>query len=763
MFLKWLPWRFLASRLAKAHGLLDPASLMARIERLAQPSEIAAPMELIRAGAVMHARGLINTKVIQQNLDWVWPYWVQRQFDPADESFLPRAFSLTHLNLTHRNWTAVGLPGCRAYPLVDPRGLLTPWFDGWSIDAWIVADGDERQADSLLPSRSRVAEQWLVLDDNALAVRTDVSQGARRLQTRVWVEPDGERPVCRLRVEAWADEPAWLAVALRPFNPEGVSFIHAIGYDEQAQAWEINEQAAVTLSEPPQRHVTSTYPEGDVFDRLLQRDDGCRAADEVGLASGAALYELPRGQSRRVEAAIDLTGDRKAAPVRPLGLTQSWAEALAPAAALDSGDSRWDFLYQAALRTLILLSPQDVYPGPFTYRRFWFRDAVVILHAMLAAGLTDRVERAIEQFLPRQTVTGFFHSQEGEWDSNGQVLWLLGQFHRVCGWTPDEPWRRGIAKAVHWIARKRLRRPADALHVGLLPAGFSAEHLGNNDYYYWDDFWALAGLREAAGLLRAVDDTAGADEADREADDLDRAIEASLERSQGIRRHEGLPASPYRRMDAGAVGSLAVSFPLQLWPADDIRPLRTAEFLLDCCTVDSAFFQQMIHSGQNAYLTLHAAQVLLRAGDGRWQGLVDAVSRLATSTGQWPEAIHPRTGGGCMGDGQHAWAAAEWVLMMARLFARAEGDRLVLLPGIARLLRSGRDVRMGPLHTRFGTLEVGLKQHRRQWQAWWKADWTDKPSAMAVVLPDGGALEIEQHGDNGYVTIPAPAGAESGS
>ena len=30
----------------------------------------------------MHLRGLLNTLAIQSNRDWVWPFWVERQFDP---------------------------------------------------------------------------------------------------------------------------------------------------------------------------------------------------------------------------------------------------------------------------------------------------------------------------------------------------------------------------------------------------------------------------------------------------------------------------------------------------------------------------------------------------------------------------------------------------------------------------------------------------------------------------------------------------------
>ncbi|MDQ6630826.1 MAG: hypothetical protein M3Y82_03605, partial [Verrucomicrobiota bacterium] len=64
--------------MARAHGFLDPVQFLAKLRGFAQPSEVAEPIELLRAGVLFHARGLINTKAIQNNLDWVWPYWVER-------------------------------------------------------------------------------------------------------------------------------------------------------------------------------------------------------------------------------------------------------------------------------------------------------------------------------------------------------------------------------------------------------------------------------------------------------------------------------------------------------------------------------------------------------------------------------------------------------------------------------------------------------------------------------------------------------------
>jgi len=120
--LSWIPWRIAVRYIARAHGFLDPVAVLARLRKFSQPSEFDEPIELLRAGVVFHARGLLNSKVIQHNLDWVWPYWSERQYDPNDISYLPRSFSITQINLTNRNWTSLGIPGHEELLLVYPAG-----------------------------------------------------------------------------------------------------------------------------------------------------------------------------------------------------------------------------------------------------------------------------------------------------------------------------------------------------------------------------------------------------------------------------------------------------------------------------------------------------------------------------------------------------------------------------------------------------------------------------------------------------------------
>src|SRR6056297_646046 len=167
MLKRWLPWNYLIKFAARRYGVMDPLTLMAQLRHFSQPSEIQEPIELLRAGIVFHARGLVNTRAIQHNLDWVWPFWVEKQFNPADVSFIPRAFSFSHVNLTHRNWTAIGQPDLAIYPIVDPRGLVTPLYDGWSLDFWLLT----KEGSFLLPSRMDSVEQELQMNDN-LYVKT---------------------------------------------------------------------------------------------------------------------------------------------------------------------------------------------------------------------------------------------------------------------------------------------------------------------------------------------------------------------------------------------------------------------------------------------------------------------------------------------------------------------------------------------------------------------------------------------------------------
>jgi len=788
MWWRWFPWRFLVRDAARKQGFLDPIKIIAQLQNFAQPAEVAAPMELVRSGVVLHARGLMNSLAIQHNLDWIWPYWVECQYNPRNEAFIPRAFSLTSINLTHRNWTALGVPDSDEFSIVDPRGLVTPCYDGWSLDAWIIPE----EGGPLVPSRLTGVSQKLILD-GGLCVITESRRGQLRLQTRARVIGSAKSPVCQIRVEGFSNQAAQLVISLRPYNPEGVSSVHDIALLEDQKGWQVNKKDLVYFDLPPEHCAFSYYHHGDVYSRLPVRQGlaGLSSPENekeiwcrVGMASAAVVYKLETGQAREITVSVPLTksriekeshSDDKQTAVAAIGRAErdgggvpnpvnsarlAWEQSLEGECSLQIPDEHFQFLYEAAVRTMVLHSPQEVYPGPYIYRRFWFRDAAFILYGLLCAGYKKRVYRALDCFRSRQTLLGYFLSQEGEWDSNGEALWVIRQYCEMTGNVPPPEWKESIQKAGKWICKKRLSADLKFEHAGLLPAGFSAEHLGPNDFYYWDDFWAVAGLDAAAFLCGTYNDHENASLFEKEARDLSECLDRSLQRSAERLKRPAIPASPYRRLDTGAIGSLVASYPLRLFAASDTRILGTADFLVRKCLVKGGFFHDMTHSGINPYLTLHLAQVFLRAGDPRYFDLMTAVADLATSTGQWPEAIHPRTGGGCMGDGQHVWAAAEWVLMIRNCFVREEDGRLILCSGIPQSwIEKKQMIAFGPAPTSFGDIKVSIKPQGQTVIVEWKGQWPEaKEPPIDIRLPGFVNVRIAPGTNSLELRAPLPAG-----
>ncbi|NDV61786.1 hypothetical protein G0Q06_04920 [Puniceicoccales bacterium CK1056] len=730
------PWRTLIRRIAHRKGFLDPFELLARLRRFSQPSEVQEPIELIRAGMVFHARGLVNTKVIQHNLDWIWPYWVVRQFSPEDPSFIPRAFSFSHVNLTHRNWTALGVPGCLELPIVDPRGLVTPHHDDWSVDHWFIPD----QGPGLYPSTLEDAEQRLLMEERH-TVETICSSKAARLVLRSEVNREEGTPVLRTSIQVTARQSGRLILSIRPCNPEGVQFIESVGFSNDGYRLDVGKSQHVQFARSPDELYTSNYEEGDVLRQIQSGLETHKCDCEAGLATAAAAYRINEGETQEFSYSIPIIEESSGSllhksPERTKA--SDWTPHMAGWAKLQVPSGRFVEIFESSKRTLALLSQTDILPGPYTYRRFWFRDACLIGNALLGLGQDETVRKSLSFFHNRQHLDGYFHSQEGEWDSNGQVLWLARQYELLSGNTGKSLDTGSILKAARWIDRKRRKTEHDAQPFrGLLPAGFSAEHLGPNDFYYWDDFWGAAGLRSAAAVLDARGESERAGEISSMASAFEKAILASIETHEPARVGKAIPAAPTRRMDSGAIGSLVADYPLALSWVPRERILATAEWLKNHSFHKGTFFQNMIHSGMNAYLTLDIAQTFLRAGDPRYWQLVCATAEAASPTGKWPEAVHPNTMGGCMGDGEHAWAAAEWCQMMRALFIDDSGHSLKIGQGLpAAWLGQEKPLSFGPTLTRWGPLSVDLRKSEGTWKIHVLAEWRGIPPEIEICLPE---------------------------
>jgi hypothetical protein len=695
------------------------ATFVNGLAHVGRPSSVLFPSELMEQGASLILTGLNNTMAFQSNPDWVGPYWYERQRDPASREFVPTGMNMVTSNLALRNWTSIGLPGSEIESIVDPVGMLTLKPYGWSVFPYLRLGGKNH----LPPLLTNGIRQHL-LEEVWPAVVTEyhVLPGLGWRSTARTIALDCEELVAfthELENNTSAPLPLVFGLALRPYNTLNIAHINRIKLRDQL--WRINHEPALWMLDKPSWASVSDRNFADPLQTAIREKEIRSHTSKSGIATGLAEFDLvlEPGERRILETVGTLRSGRTSLVhrfERPTytaiqdakdAVQLQWEKQSTQGMQLNIPDKKWQIAFEAVRNRLYIFDDGDHFsPGTYCYHHHWVRDSAFISLAYAALGWKEQLHPKAIGMLRLQSPDGYFRSQNGEWDSNGEAIFSLVNSAYCSGdvdilrtiWPP-------VLRACRWLDRKRhdtRRKPSD--HFGLLPAGFSAEHFGPNDHYFWDNFWSLAGLRDALWLAECL----GAPEKqwlqatqDEYRDDMQKAMALAMEKQAG----RGLPSSPYRRMDCSAIGNLVAVAPLDLIGPDTAWLAQTAHTLWTENVHQGMFFQKIIHTGMNAYLSLQLARAFLALDDKRWQSLFSAVLDHASPTWTWPEAIHPGSQGGCMGDGDHGWAAAEIVSFLASLMVRVQQETLCLGYGIPRQwYQKENALGVKNCHTRAGTV-----------------------------------------------------------
>jgi hypothetical protein len=695
------------------------------------------PTELFQLSAPMITRGLLNYALLQMKRDWVYPHWVHRQLDPKNESFIARSQNPLLLNTTHRNWTLLGSLTGKHEAIIDPRGLATPLPREWSLDVWLKTENElflpsfhfpsSQEFDTHAPRViTRFVIEDFILDMEAFVDSTN--RGRDVLFQRINVincgKLSGNLAVC---------------VAVRPFNPEGVSPIHRIEYRPSKQII-IDQCLGVVFAEEPRAVFCSNSEKGDVVN-LLRQQNFQRLYEEngnilekksiscaIGLAHAVAVFPLKLlpGERHSIHYSTALGPKEELRLLRPRAAWRvsfenrlerqqtHWVKERSLGAQIILTDESMQKVFDANVLTLLQLHDgKSISPGPYLYHHFWFRDAAPMLYALDRLGFHKRVRQVIDAFPERQRSDGFFRGPDGEWDSNGEALWIVDQHVKL---THSYSWLKhyfpSIQRAAEWILqKKRTSKDTPITHRGLLPPSLSAEHFGTVDQYYWDSFWGLAGIRSAFKLAHVLHKEELADRWEHEAETFAGDIYRSLEKVALRLGREVIPASPSRSFDESAIGFVCGIYPLALDDVYQSAFQMTLDEFTDRYVDEKGFYHPIIHSGYNPYLTLQLAHAyLLRNNPQRAWHIANTIFRQCVSPYSLPEAIHPKTGGGVMGDGHHGWAAAEIVLFLLDCLVRENKDTLMLFHGVSPgMLKWGTNTSIHGIATSFGKFHCSLQ------------------------------------------------------
>jgi hypothetical protein len=473
-------------------------------------------------------------------------------------------------------WTLVGPGDGNVHEgLLDTDGRLETGKACWSLEPFLYT-GNRLLTWSELRLRPSLLEGDLPIPI--------VEGQAEDLRLRVTAFATGRALIARYLVQNAGNVPrsATLYLALRPFQvnppaqflntPGGVAPIRSIRRDGRAvlvnEAQEAEAPGAKPVDHPGRGLVLLTIPsafgalsfdQGDLIADFLRGNrvpESERVQDSFERASGALAYQLTLnpGQEREVAVQVPLQGPPREAEAIPSPDAAQDAVQAAWHRELDSVQvvlpTRRGREITASIRAQLawILINRDgaaIQPGSRSYERSWIRDGALTSTALLRLGRDDIVRDFLLWFAGFQYPDGKVPccvDRRGadpvpEHDSHGELIYLAAEYYRYTGdiETARRVWP-AVAKAAAYLdtlrAQRRTdewRQPGKEQFFGLLPPSISHEGYSAKPMHsYWDDFFALRGLRDAAFLAGELGLAADAERLARDRDEFTGDLQASL-------------------------------------------------------------------------------------------------------------------------------------------------------------------------------------------------------------------------------------------
>jgi len=680
----------------------------------------------------------------------------------------PRAFSGEQVY-----WTVVGVDGDTEEGLLSEDGALEAGRNGFSIEPFLFSDGT-------LFSWSDVETAHSLAQGDLPIPSVTWRRAGLSLETTAFAAGEAGRSSLfsryRVKNEGPTKKSVRLFLALRPFQvnppaqslnaPGGATHIRTLAWDGRAAT--VDGRKVVPLT-TPSAFGAATFDEGDVTEYLSQ-DELPRSqsvTDQFGYASGTFAWdlELAPGDEKQIDIVAPLHPQSRpsfgaeAFDRARTGVVQDWREKLDRVSVTlpKSAQTMARTVRTALAHILINRDHAAIQPGSRSYERSWIRDGTLTSAALLRLGHAKAVREFIEWFAPYQYESGKIPccvdargaDPVPENDSHGEFLFLLAEYGRF---TRDrellsKQWPR-VEKTVAYIDRLRqerrtpeYRRPEKLAFFGLLPESISHEGYSAKPVHsYWDDFFALKGLNDAAEIAAMLGKEESRTRWAAMAGEFRRDLLASIGRTISQRRIDYIPGS------VELADFDATSTTIALDPGGELAHLPRRELLRTFERYYEEFRRRKRpEAAWDAYTPYEIRTVgtFVRLGwRERAHELLDFFleSRRPAGWNQWAEVVgrEPRRPM-FIGDMPHTWVASDYARSFLDLFAyERESDRsLVLVAGIPEgWISAPGGVAVRGLRTRYGSLDYSLVRSGGETRMNLSGELQVPPGGLVLSLPE---------------------------
>ena len=643
-------------------------------------------------------------------------------------------------------WTVVGVNGDDKEALINEQGQIEVDKQQFSLEPFLYVDGrlmtwsDVSTTPSLMSGYLPIPSvQWRFGNDWIVSVEATAAgvPGRSLLGLRYTIESARSIPNAKL------------FIAIRPFqvNPPwqglntdgGVARIDSIVNDH----WliDVNGIKVIPMTRPSAFGAVE-FDQGVVTEFLARGSVPAaqHVHDHSGFASAALEYDLVLQPEQPVEITL-------AVPFH------GWQRSPVPAMS-DGGRVYYDLMrgqtagqWEAKIGTVHITLPptaQDVIntiksnlgyifinrdgagiqPGSRSYDRSWIRDGALTSAALLRTGNLQEVREFIDWYAKGQFPSGKIPcviDSRGpdavpEHDSNGEFIYAVYQYFLF---SRDTVWLRGkfdaVVKTVRFIQSLRAERktptyksgtPEQRALYGLVTQSISHEGYWDTPRHsYWDDFFVLRGLKDAASIAAVLGEKQLAREFAAERDDLRKDLYASMRLAMKNTNVDYIPG-------CAELGDFdATSTTIGVYPGGELGNIPEPQ-LHNTFDRYYKFFEERKKSNTFENYTPYETRVIGTFVQlGQKKRAEEALNffmhdRRPPAWNQWAEVVwrDPRTPK-FIGDMPHTWVGSDFIRSVLSMFImeREKDDAHVLCAGIPdRWVLDSAGVKAHELQTYYG-------------------------------------------------------------
>ncbi|MBC8109177.1 MAG: coagulation factor 5/8 type domain-containing protein, partial [Anaerolineae bacterium] len=647
-------------------------------------------------------------------------------------------------------WTIIGQVDDEHEALINEEGQIEVDRRSFSIEPFIVRE------DGKLLTWADATSHEQSLRDGWMPIPTVVRKhDGLELSITAVATKDGTRAAYTLRNTGTTQTRGQFVLAIRPIQvlPPWQDLNITGGWTPiktiRAQRGRMEVNHRFTIASDNELFATcSGYNEGDPLERLAAGErpgtDVKAILDPLGSASGlmSGEFALEPGASMTHVVRISTTGQGDAEPFDTMvdRVAAEWS-ARVDRVTLKLPPSAKQFADTIRATQAYILINHDgkgFQPGSRTYERSWIRDGSMTSAAMLEFGHDHLVKRFIDWYAPFQFDSGKVPcvvdrrgaDPTAENDSHGQLIWLIANAHRFTGDVEivHRQFPR-VKKAVEYIESLRAQRltdefgpngkprqepnkpPVPALAFrGLVPESISHEGYSAKPMHsFWDQFYILRGLNDAAYLAKVEGDKELAQRWQKLADDFRTSLIESLRIAHKAHGIDYLPGC----VELGDFDS--ASSTILLWPVDEASkfPKRWIDATFE--RYWNEFTRRRDSSTWEAYTPYELRHVgaFVRMGqkDRAWQ-MLDWFFAHQRPLGwrHWAEVVwRERSTPRMIGDMPHTWCGSDFLNAARAMFVYEDQQKLILFSGIPDAWATDpAGVSFEGLRTEFGAISASI-------------------------------------------------------